>query len=220
MQNPAQHMKKVAVTVFAAAFVLLPTAALAQLPIEPTGIPPVVNPPLVDWMSYLILVIALLTAVIIGLFYARYAPRFRRSEADDPAFLRPGIPAQTVEIGGVAARPSAPAPAQAVAVAAPATPAATAPASPSPVAPAAPAVTAPVAAPVAAPDAPPTAGTSPAPAAAEAAPAEKKSGPVELDQETFDRVLQEQLDKGVDRRVAEGRAKSKAVQAARAKAGS
>jgi hypothetical protein len=42
---------------------------------------------------------------------------------------------------------------------------------------------------------------------------------VEPDQETFDRVLQEQVDKGVDRRVAEGRAKAAAIKAAREKAG-
>ena len=36
-----------------------------------------------------------------------------------------------------------------------------------------------------------------------------------LDQETFDRVLAEELGKGVDRRVAEGRARSAAVRAAR-----
>jgi menaquinol-cytochrome c reductase cytochrome b/c subunit len=40
-----------------------------------------------------------------------------------------------------------------------------------------------------------------------------------LDQETFDRVLAEELDKGVDRRVAEGRARSAAVRAARAASG-
>ncbi|HXF37518.1 MAG TPA: hypothetical protein VNO17_10110, partial [Actinomycetota bacterium] len=40
-----------------------------------------------------------------------------------------------------------------------------------------------------------------------------------LDQETFDRVLQEQLSQGVDRRVAEGRARSAAVRAYRAKHG-
>lgn len=38
-----------------------------------------------------------------------------------------------------------------------------------------------------------------------------------LDQETFDRVLEEQLAKGVDRRVAEGRARAAAVVAARKK---
>lgn len=53
--------------------------------------------------------------------------------------------------------------------------------------------------------------------AASAAPA--AGGHVEPDQETFDRVLQEQIDKGVDRRVAEGRAKAAAVRAAREKAG-
>jgi hypothetical protein len=39
-----------------------------------------------------------------------------------------------------------------------------------------------------------------------------------MDQETFDRVLQEQLDKGVDRRVAEGRARAAGVVAGRKKA--
>jgi menaquinol-cytochrome c reductase cytochrome b/c subunit len=40
-----------------------------------------------------------------------------------------------------------------------------------------------------------------------------------LDQETFDRVLEEELAKGTDRRVAEGRARSAAVRAHRAKTG-
>jgi outer membrane biosynthesis protein TonB len=51
------------------------------------------------------------------------------------------------------------------------------------------------------------------------APAPSHSGGAEQDQETYDRVLAEQLSKGVDRRVAEGRAKSAAVVAARKKAG-
>jgi hypothetical protein len=49
-------------------------------------------------------------------------------------------------------------------------------------------------------------------------PAAAHSGPAALDKETFDRVLAEQLDKGVDRRVAEGRARAAAVVAARKKA--
>ena len=49
-----------------------------------------------------------------------------------------------------------------------------------------------------------------------AAPA-RPAGSGDLDQETYDRVLQEQLDKGMDRRVAEGKARSAAVKAARAK---
>jgi hypothetical protein len=58
-----------------------------------------------------------------------------------------------------------------------------------------------------------TAERSPAPAAA-AGP----SGAGGMDQETFDRVLTEQLGKGVDKRVAEGRARAAAVVAARRKA--
>jgi hypothetical protein len=41
---------------------------------------------------------------------------------------------------------------------------------------------------------------------------------VEPDQETHERVLQEELAKGTDRRVAEGRAKAAAIRAARRKA--
>jgi hypothetical protein len=47
----------------------------------------------------------------------------------------------------------------------------------------------------------------------------RHSGPAELDQETFERVRQEQLDKGASPKVAEGRAKAAAVKAAREKAG-
>jgi hypothetical protein len=47
----------------------------------------------------------------------------------------------------------------------------------------------------------------------------RHSGPAELDQETFDRVRQEQLDKGASPKVAEGRARAAAVKAARDKAG-
>jgi NADH-quinone oxidoreductase subunit I len=58
--------------------------------------------------------------------------------------------------------------------------------------------------------------------ASAAAPAKPPRAPrveVEPDQETFDRVLAAELEKGTDRRVAEGRAKSAAMRAARAKAG-
>jgi hypothetical protein len=70
---------------------------------------------------------------------------------------------------------------------------------------------------------------SPEPAAARAAAtpeataqAEARPAPaaapehVEPDQETLDRILKEQLDKGIDRRVAEGRAKAAAIRAAKA----
>ena len=56
---------------------------------------------------------------------------------------------------------------------------------------------------------------SPAPTPAPAAGEHKE---VSLDQETFDRVLAELLDKGTDRRVAEGQARRAAMIAARKKA--
>jgi formate hydrogenlyase subunit 6/NADH:ubiquinone oxidoreductase subunit I len=79
-------------------------------------------------------------------------------------------------------------------------------------------------APLAAPPAPeavaaqPTSQAGPAtqPVAAAAAPAEHAE--VGLDQETFDRVLAELLEKGTDRRVAEGQARRVALIAARKKA--
>jgi hypothetical protein len=75
------------------------------------------------------------------------------------------------------------------------------------------ATTAPTSAPE--PAAAPQAPAAQAPAAQAAPPHGSGS---EMDQETFDRVLKEQLDRGVDRRVAEGRARAAAVVAARKKA--
>jgi len=118
-----------------------------------------------------------------------------------PVVVQPPVVAQ-------AAAATAPAP---VAVATPA-PAAAAPVAPaaqaSPVAPAA--------------EAPAATGQAPAapPAAAAAAPAPSavEHADVSLDQETFDRVLAELLEKGTDRRVAEGQARRAAMIAARKKA--
>jgi formate hydrogenlyase subunit 6/NADH:ubiquinone oxidoreductase subunit I len=75
--------------------------------------------------------------------------------------------------------------------------------------------------PPAAPAAPAAAPTAPAaPAAAPTAPAAPRPAPehVDPDQETYDRVLAEEIAKGTDRRVAEGRAKAAAIRAARKKA--
>jgi len=74
------------------------------------------------------------------------------------------------------------------------------------------------AAPVAPPQ-PAEAPATPAPAAA-APPRPAAAAPehVEPDQETFDKVLAEELAKGTDRRVAEGRARAASVRAARKKA--
>jgi NADH-quinone oxidoreductase subunit I len=84
----------------------------------------------------------------------------------------------------------------------------------------------PAAAPSAVATAPGPATETPAQAPAAAAPAAAPSRPaapaerehVEPDQETYDRVLAEELAKGTDRRVAEGRAKAGAIRAARQKA--
>ncbi len=63
-----------------------------------------------------------------------------------------------------------------------------------------------------------TAATAEAGAAPAAAPAPAPAEHVEPDQETYEKVLAEELAKGTDRRVAEGRAKAAAVRAARRKA--
>ncbi len=87
------------------------------------------------------------------------------------------------------------------------------------------------AAPAAAPTAPGPAASGPAAAAPAQAPAEAAPAPaaparpaapaerehVEPDAETHERVLAEELAKGTDRRVAEGRAKAAAIRAARQK---
>ena len=150
------------------------------------------------WINVLALGSIIFGVIIVLIFvagYLRYAPKFRRSAQEEPTVLRPGIPAPSVRVGEVAARAAVTAPAPAAVAA----PAAAPPA-------AAPAAAAPAAAPAKTEQAAP-------------APEQHKGGPAELDQETFDRVLQEQLDKGTDRRVAEGRARAAAVVAARKKAG-
>jgi NADH-quinone oxidoreductase subunit I len=108
----------------------------------------------------------------------------------------------------------APAPAAESAVAAAAPPAATtAPAATAP---------APAAAPVESPAVAPAPAAAPveSPAVAPAPAASAASGPaehVDPDQEKFDRVLAEEMAKGTDRRVAEGRARAAGVRAARKK---
>jgi formate hydrogenlyase subunit 6/NADH:ubiquinone oxidoreductase subunit I len=103
-----------------------------------------------------------------------------------------GTPSDAAPAGVAASQsPSAPAPAP---VAAPPSPSAAAPAAP--------------------------AAEAPAPAAAAAAATAPASHvEVEADQETYERVLEEQLAAGKDRRVAEGQAKRAAMIAARKKAG-
>ena len=141
-------------------------------------------------------------------------------------------PAPTPAPAAIAAPAAAPAPAAEAAAPAPATAEEAAPA-PTPAAPApATAEEAPASAQAASPTAAaspapaPTAAAAPAPAAPAPPPAQAPSAPaapaerseVSLDQEVYDKTLEELLAKGTDRRVAEGQAKRAALIAARKKA--
>ena len=116
-----------------------------------------------------------------------------------PPFIEDGaeIPTEAPDTAGLAAAPSAgPAPAAG-------------PPAGAPVAVGAPAVAA---------AAPAEAAVAASAAPAVAAPAPAEHADVALDQETFERVLAELLERGTDRRVAEGRARRAAMVAARTKA--
>jgi len=197
---------------------------LGQVSVDPNVTPVLNNGGWVFNAAQLLALLAILLTLAIVFGYMRLAPRFQTDEQTrrsvrvprrqpgqevrrpvkvigTPVVVQPPVVAQ-------AATATAPAP---VAVAAPA------PAAAAPVAPAA------QAAPVApAAEAPAATGQAPAapPAAAAAAPAPSavEHADVSLDQETFDRVLAELLEKGTDRRVAEGQARRAAMIAARKKA--
>jgi len=160
--------------------------------------------------------------------------------------VRPGeeLPRRTVDIKAatpvVVAPPPLPQPAGVAAAPAAAAPAAAAPAAPAPApAAAAPAAPAPAPAPAGPQAEAPSTETPEAAPASEEAPAETDEGTeahetpaaevsaapapaerveVSLDQEVFDKTLKELLDKGTDKRVAEGQARRAAMIAARKKA--
>lgn len=202
----------------------MPAPVLAQISPNPTVTPTLNTGGWVYGAAWLLFIVGGLIALAVLLLYMRYAPRFQRDEGAPKVVraprLQPGreAPRRPVKISGTPVVVPAPV-AASVAVAAPAaTPA------PAPAEVAAPAAgPAPAAVPAAAPEpapalaeAAPPAGPSPTPAAAPAAPPERKE--VSLDQETFDRVLAELLEKGTSRRVAEGQARRVAMIAARKKA--
>jgi hypothetical protein len=204
---------------------LIPHLAGAQTP-EPLlpGETPETAGGIPYWLSFPVLAGAAVLVLILGLAYWRLSSRFYGREEPPPPRSRPRFagmaaaqPMAAAPQGAASAQPGAAAAARADATAtqvkAPpdtATPPAPAAAAEKPAEPAAeqPAEKPPE--PAAEKPAEPAPEKAAAPAAA--------GGHVEPDQETFDRVLQEQLDKGVDRRVAEGRAKAAAVRAAREKA--
>ena len=210
------------------ALVLIPHIAGAQTPAPrlPGETPEASRPYATWWLSYLVLAGAAGLPLVLGLAYWRLSSRFYGREEPPPVRSRPRFagmaaaqPMAAAPQGAASAQPGAAAAARADATAAQVQ--APADSATPPAAAAAPTKTAeataekPAAKEPAEKPAEPAAEKTEAPAAAPAA----GGGHVEPDQETFDRVLQEQLDKGVDRRVAEGRAKAAAVRAAREKAG-
>jgi pyruvate dehydrogenase E2 component (dihydrolipoamide acetyltransferase) len=221
------------------AFLLVPAgAALAQVSVDPSVSPELNTGGWIRGMAILLTLLGLLILVIVILAYVRFAPRFSSDETTLKVVradrVRPGeeLPRRTVDIkaaapvvvappplpqpAGVAAAPPAAAPATAAPAAAPEAapaPAAEAPGAEAP----APAAEAPT--PQAA-EAPAPVAEAPTPQAAAPAPAAAPTERVEvsLDQEVFDQTLKELLDKGTDKRVAEGQARRAAMIAARKKA--
>jgi hypothetical protein len=219
------------------AFLLVPAgAAVAQVSVDPSVSPELNTGGWIRGMAILLALLGLLIIVIMVLAYVRFAPRFSSDETTLKVVradrVRPGeeLPRRTVDIKAAAPVVVAPPPLpQPAGVAAP-TPAAAAPApapaaapAPAPAAAEAPAPPAEAPAPAAeAPAAEAPAAEAPAaeaPAAApQAAPAPAERVEVSLDQEVFDQTLKELLDKGTDKRVAEGQARRAAMIAARKKA--
>jgi hypothetical protein len=229
----------------AALVLLLPaSAALAQTPVDPSVTPEINTGGWVHGMAILLGVLGVVVILMLVAAYIRYTPRFSTDESTLKVVradrVRPGeeLPRRTVDIKAaspvVVAPPPLPQPAG-VAVAAPAPAAAPVPAqaaaqaaeptAPAPTAPAPAAAEAPSAeaSPPEAPaseEAPAEADAQPAPAAEAPAPAPAPAERVEvaLDQEVFDQTLKELLEKGTDKRVAEGQARRAAMIAARKKA--
>ncbi|MGH2711084.1 MAG: hypothetical protein ACRDH9_07775 [Actinomycetota bacterium] len=219
--------------------VLLPHVAGAQQPYTPGATPE----PAKEWtyyISWLVAPASIGLVLLIGLTYVRFSGRFFAKEEAPPAEKRrrPRYPIGTsappvgprVEQAGAASTTPPAAPASEVKTAKEQEPQpSTAPErqAAAPKVEATPAATAPAEAP-----AEKSAGTAPRdePAGengtpAQAAPAQAAAPApaaapehVEPDQEAYEKELQAQLDKGTDRRVAEGRAKAATIRAARAKA--
>ncbi len=221
-----------AILLAAALVMVLPAgAALAQVSVDPSVTPELNTGGWIHGMAILFGAIGLLVILLLVAGYVRFAPRFSTDESTLRVVradrVRPGeeLPRRTVDIKAAApmvvAPPPLPQPAGVAAAAAAAPATAPAPAAPAPAGPGAeaPSTEAPQAAPAsegAPAEAPPAAETpAPAPAPA-AAPAERPE--VSLDQEVFDQTLKELLDKGTDKRVAEGQARRAAMIAARKKA--
>ena len=211
---------------------------LAQVSINPTVTPTLSNGGWVWGAALLLFGLAVVFTLVVLFGYMRLAPRFQTDEETRKSVrvprMQPGKEVRRpVNVTGAPLIVQPPVVALASAVAAPspgavassasATLAAPAAAPPPAAAPAS--ASAALAAPSAGPTAPEAAPANPAAVSAPApvtpvptAPAAAEHREVTLDQETFDRVLAELLDKGTDRRVAEGQARRAAMIAARKKA--
>ena len=199
-------------------------AALPQVIVPPTFSPTLNDGGWVFNAALLLFVLGALLLLLVVFGYMRLAPRFQTEEG-----ARKSVRAPRIQPGKDVRRPvnvtGTPLVVQppAVAMATAAAPAEVAGA-PAPAAAPAEVAAAPAPAPAPAEVAPPApAAASPATDTAAApaptpAPAAGEHKEVSLDQETFDRVLAELLDKGTDRRVAEGQARRAAMIAARKKA--
>lgn len=209
------------VAVFGGALAVLvgtATSAFAQTHIAPTTVPERVDGGWIYWLAFLSLALALVLVIFLIAAYMRYAPRFAKDEDEARVVhadrVQPGreAPRRLVDVTQAVPMIVQPPPVTVAAAAPAAAPPVAAPAAAAP-APAAEASAPP--APAAAP-----AAVAPAPAApSSASPAPSEERPeVSLDQETFDKTLEELLAAGTDRRIAEGKAKRAAMIAARKKA--
>ncbi len=207
------------------------SSALAQVLPSPNETPTPNNGGWVYLAAIALTALGVLIALLVVFGYLRFAPRFQREEVETVRAprIRPGkeAPRRPVTITGAPVVVPAPVPAGVAAGGAGPGSAPTAPAGAgAPPGSAQLAAPPPAAAPTQAPlagGAGPGSAPSPAepaaPAAAAPAPPAGEHKEVSLDQETFERVLAELLEKGTSRRVAEGQARRAAMIAARKKAG-
>jgi hypothetical protein len=180
----------------------------------------------VYWIAIVLGALGVLLVIFLTIQYMRYAPRFSKDEEGlklvraDRVRIGQELPRRNVDLSQAApvvvAPPAVPTAAPALAAAAATAPTAAAATAAPTQAPAAeaPAAAAPAAAaPAAAPEAPAAAPEAPA-----AAPAPQERVEVTMDQEAYEAALQELLDAGTDRRIAEGKARRAGMIAARKKA--
>ena len=207
-------------------FLLVPaSAAFAQVSVDPSVSPELNTGGWIRGMAILLALLGIVILLLVVAAYVRFAPRFSSDESTLKVVradrVRPGeeLPRRTVDIKAAAPVVVAPPPLpQPAGVAAAPAETAAAPAA----APAQASAAAPAPAPAAAPPPAPAEAPAEAPAAApaEAAPPAAPAPHVEvtMDQEVFEKTLQELLDKGTDKRVAEGQARRAGMIAARKKA--